>query len=467
MTYLFRARQRPLKTPFTWFYNPIHDLESVWWLFAWSTLNRDIYFIHPIPKTTSNAIVPGVVTRSRQRALRTLPGNDIDADDDQVVPAGFTQETRATRVRRVKRQHALALTLFVGQHVEKSRIPIIVAEGTLNDEVARKELLHPVIRICGEYLCTSRDLLADSYKKAEVSLAQLPKNANSVADRLHDQFKDLFDKANKYIGGLGVEISVRKLSTEHTGILGAEKLAQDRWEAAHAAELAQLRAEGAYRMFVAPKAKNEGSTKDALQPTSRRGKKSVDFRNHAHALSSVPEDLEIDTGSEPRPGPSTLLPSRTARAVLPPVPEEEEGVTTGQRLARTDRKRKQVDRDDAEVAATGPSRPTRASTRRNLALTAGSSAKPPPRQHSRRAPAHVTKVVPPLNRKRATPTAHSAAPVPVPIRPSRPQENAHALGTARAGEEPEEAARPSKKRRVEAEPNPKPGGRVLRPSRRP
>lgn len=484
MRYLFIGEQPEEEASLGWFYNPIHDMESVWWLFAWSTLNRDIYFVRPVsdsaPNTDASSSI-GVVTRSRQRKLRQQlvlpPGEEaIDADDDQIAPVGITQETRETRVQRIRRQHALALELFVSQGVDSLRVYILFATYTLRNELREQKPLHPAIRILGDHLCTSMGLLVNSYKTAEARLVQLPGKAKRVADKLHDQLKAIFDEANQYVGGLGVEVGVRKLSTEHKKILEAEKTAQERWRAAHAAELARLRAEGSYRLFVAGKNKLAGSSKDTPQPPSRRGKKSVGPsgerpRKHIHTLPSVPEGLEIGTGSESRPEPSTLSPLRTPRAVLPPVPEE--GVTNGPPLAGPNGKRKQVDCDDAEVATAGPSRPTRASTRKKLEPIADPSTEPPQRKPSRRAPARVAKVAlppPPPKRKRATPAAPSLAPAMNRGRSSRVRviENALATDTAHADEEPEEAPRPSKKRRVEAEakPNPKPGGRVLRPRKR-
>ena len=91
MKYLFIGEQPEEEASLRWFYNPIHDMESVWWLFAWSTLNRDIYFVRPVsdsaPNTDASSSI-GVVTRSRQRKLRQQlvlpPGEEaIDADDDQ------------------------------------------------------------------------------------------------------------------------------------------------------------------------------------------------------------------------------------------------------------------------------------------------------------------------------------------------------------------------------------------------
>lgn len=314
MKYLFKSRQRGRRTPLEWFYNPIHDLESVWWLFTWSTLNRDIYFVRRTLESGSDAAVPstspGVITRSRRRLREILSGNDIEADADQIVPLVLKQETKAARVQRVKRQHALASALFSAEGTHETRLYILLAENTLDDEIKEKAPLHPVIRILGEHLCAGRDLLVDGYRKAEGNLARLSKKASKVADGLHDQLKDIFDEANQYIGGLGVDIGVRKLSTEHERILEAEKIAKERWEAEHAEELARLRAEGVWRLFFASKNQNDDSSKSTSQPPSRRRKGNAGSsdegpRKRIHTIPSVPEDPEIDTcsGAHPGPGP--------------------------------------------------------------------------------------------------------------------------------------------------------------------
>lgn len=480
MIYLFVSNKMKLK----WFYNPIHDMESVWWLFAWTTLNRDIYFIHHTPESGPDTALPpsnpGVMTRSRRKILdeallqAQIPGNAIEADRDQIVPAGLTQETRVQRVQRVKQQHAFSTTMFIRGHTTSlARNNALRLLGYIDQQVVANNSLHPIVHVLGVHLCTGRDLLADTYTKAEADLARLPANASKVADGLHEQFKALFDDARKYLDSLSARVAVRKLSDEHRKILDAEQREKEELEAAGAAEKARQRAEGAYRLFAAAK----GSPKDTPQPSSTRRRKSAgpsDERpsTHYHPLPSVPEDPEIDTGSEPLPGPSTLLPPRTTHAVLPPVSEEGEGATSGSLLAGPSMKRKRVSRDEGEVAAAGPSRPTHAYTRRKVAPS--TSAEPSPRKPSRRAPTRAAKAAllppppPPPKRKRTTPAA--SAPAMNRGRPSRARvvETALATDTAHIDEEPEEVPRPSKKRRVEAaaKPDPKPGGRVLRPRKR-
>lgn len=465
MEYLFLVRESDKEKSPRWFYNPIHDMESVWWLFAWTTLNRDIYFIRRILESAPDTVVPssttGVVTRSRQRKLLQpqipIPGEDITADDDQIVPVGLAQESRATRVQRIKRQHAFALKLFVGQDVGGTRTHVVAMEIFLKKQLVQHDPLHPLLHILGDYLRNSRDLLADSYRKAEANLARLPGKANKVANKLHDQFKAIFDEANQCITGLGVEIGVRKLSNEHKKILEAETIAQKRWEAEHAAELARYDAETIHIIFEATD--EESGSHDPPQPSSGRGKRRAApsrgrSRKRVHTLPSVPEDPEVDPSSEPRPGPSTLLPSHATHVALPPVPEEEEGVTSAQTLARPSRKRKQADRGDGEATTAGPSRTTRASTRTKIASAAGPSAEPPPRKPSRRAPprAATGKVAPPPSqpkRKRAAPATRPTAPTRGHPPRARVVENAPAPDTAPDDGEPDEEPRQSKKRRVE------------------
>ena len=200
MRYLFPGAQPDEEASLRWFYNPIHDMESVWWLFAWSTLNRDIYFVRraldSAPTAASSSI--SVVTGSPQRKLRQQqvrpPGEEaIDADDDQIVPVGLTQETREMRVQRIKRQHALALELFVSQGVGSLRVYILFATYTLRNELREQQPFHPAIHILGDHLCTSMGLLVNSYRSKTLTLFINVVDAcspyfNPVADKYMELF---------------------------------------------------------------------------------------------------------------------------------------------------------------------------------------------------------------------------------------------------------------------------------------
>lgn len=63
-----------------------------------------------------------------------------------------------------------------------------------------------------------------------------------VADRLHEQLKTLFDKASEFVGTLGVEVCVYKLSGEYMKILYAGRIYDT-----------PQRAEGIYHLFMAPR----------------------------------------------------------------------------------------------------------------------------------------------------------------------------------------------------------------------
>lgn len=365
-TFMFQTRHGESMPE--WFYNPNHDLESIWWLYAWSTLNRDIYFVHPASEPRNGSVTlpssTGVLVDPHSRRLQGIGRQTrakshakiILVDEDQIVPTGLTQETREERVQRIKRQYAFASSLFVQNPGYPERFYVLATELTLKRQVREHRPLHPILRILGDHLCTGRNFLADSYRAAEASRVRLFDNA---ADELHDQLKGLFDAANKSVSNLGVQVGVRNLLVEHEKILEAGWIDSKKSEAARAADAARYDAETIRILFGDP---NEERSSDCAPgpalglgeghavPSSNRRRKEI-------RASSSNDGTVIDHSSDTHPNSPTFLDSEPVQA-LPALLEE-------QNVGHSKKRKRALDTDDGDDEVVGNSHSRRRRARNN------------------------------------------------------------------------------------------------------
>lgn len=144
--------ERERKTvPAPWFYNPLHDLESVFWLIAYYILSRDIY----------------------------LP-------DGLDWPSSFQQESETARAARIKAQYQIIEPLFI-QRDSYSRLHILRSFQDLHRQLTEAPL-HPALQEIGNHLVQVRNALIDQFLISEKTLPIPLDNASSVADDLHKQF---------------------------------------------------------------------------------------------------------------------------------------------------------------------------------------------------------------------------------------------------------------------------------------
>lgn len=477
-----------------WFYHPLNDLESVWWLAAWSILNRDIYFVRCSPTTdvSTTSTGAGMVTRAaRRRALadmlqqpRLSPSRQaLDVDNDQLVPSGATQETRVDRIRRIKAQYQFASMLFIPNRNIHTRSNIMHYSELLIDLFGNTKPLHPAISVLGGTLLDTRTLLIQSYREAEMDVTQLRTRAIDVAGGLHDQFRAIFDRAEGCIGRLDAEVHVRRLSDEHRKIMDAERMAIDEQKAALAVVEAQF---GVWKPRKKHNAQPETDLDTGLHqsrtiapanPVSEQ--RLGGTREHA-GPSDGPRRKRIRTlpsvSEVPEPGPegdaSGAFVDRLRSRALPPIPEEDGVPNEEEAVAGPSKKRRRVaDDEEPPTMMAGPSRVTRKSTRtKPNAPAAGPSTKPQRRKPTRQATA--TQVLPPApKRRRAEPTTHAPAVAPTRTRNSRARatEDVPVAAGAPEGEVGVQTTRPRKKPRIAAvdgPPNLNPGGRVLRPRKK-
>lgn len=477
-----------------WFYHPLNDLESVWWLAAWSILNRDIYFVRcsPAMDVSTASTGAGMVTRAACR--RTLAdmlqqprlspsGQTLDVDNDQLVPSGATQETRVDRVRRIKAQYYFASTLFIPNCNIHTRFIIMHDSEILTGLFEDAKPLHPIISVLGGTLLDTRTLLVQSYRDIEMDVTQLRTRAIDVAGGLCDQFRAIFDGAEGCIGRLDAEVHVRRLSDEHWKIMDAEKMAIDEQKAALAVVEAQF---GVWKPRKKLNARPETDLDTGLHqsrtiaPANPASEPLLEgTREHAGPYDG-PRRKRIRTlppvSEVPEPGPegdaSGAFVDRLGSQALPPIPEEDGVPNEEEAVAGPSKKRRRVaDDEEPPTMMAGPSRVTRKSTRtKPNASAAGPSTKP-----QRRKPTHqatATQVLPPApKRRRAEPAAHAPALAPTRTRNSRARatEDVPVAAGAPEGEVGVRTTRPRKRPRIAAvdeHPNSNPGGRILRPRKK-
>lgn len=122
---------------FYWSYNPLHDLESLWWTAKYFVDNKDTIFVSP--------------------------------EDEESVGGpqslGITQETALERAKRLHEQYAYARTLF--HHPGAGRLGALVASQTL-------PLIHPCLVEAGvpKLLDNIRLALHQRYCEVEKDLTQ-------------------------------------------------------------------------------------------------------------------------------------------------------------------------------------------------------------------------------------------------------------------------------------------------------
>lgn len=90
----------------TWFYNPIHDLESLFWLFVYFVHYRDIELVRVNPWHPRDPAPLDVVTPVTSEA-----SNEINRYHLKLPPN--LQEPEDERAERIKAQYGFAKGLFV------------------------------------------------------------------------------------------------------------------------------------------------------------------------------------------------------------------------------------------------------------------------------------------------------------------------------------------------------------------
>lgn len=137
----FSTRLRP-----AWFYNPMHDLESLWWIMAWFLFSKDF-----------------LVTRKTPLLRKIL----VHEEEDD-----------ATRHRRLKEQ------MYSSREVFGSKRPMVfMIDDELYDQM---QSLHPAVVDIGGLLEEARFDITEAYRKAEIDRQNIDITA---VDGLHDKLQ--------------------------------------------------------------------------------------------------------------------------------------------------------------------------------------------------------------------------------------------------------------------------------------
>lgn len=174
------------EAPVPWAYNPIHDLESIWWLAAFFTLNKDIVLL---PESHGEKLEGGHTLHMR------TPGGVIP------IPA----EDAISVANRVSTQARIMRTLF---HHSTKRQP------TFANGLATLGLrLHPALEAAGlvEALDSIRIRLVTRYRDAEAALSKTSPLIGPAPD-LCDDIMDILEDACGNLSMLSARVTVSDLA---------------------------------------------------------------------------------------------------------------------------------------------------------------------------------------------------------------------------------------------------------------
>lgn len=174
-----------------WFYNPLHDLESLFWLIAYYVLSRDIY----------------------------LP-------DALEWPPPFEQESDATRAARITAQYLSIEPLFIVRD-QNRRADLLTSFEELKRQLASTPL-HPVLFKTGQHLVAIRESLHLAYIEAEKSLPIPLSKAPTIAGGLYQWFSSNLHGMRRNLMDNNVShVQCRPLSAVYEMITAAKVVADE------------------------------------------------------------------------------------------------------------------------------------------------------------------------------------------------------------------------------------------------
>lgn len=171
-----------------WFYNPLHDMESVLWLLARQLLFQD-HYLHWVPDDKD------------PQAPAEPPGDNIVLQ---------TTETAEDRTRRIMAYFIFGHSLFVSR---TGRLGFVRDPRCLPNQLDHHHL-HPVVHWLGGVLTKMRDDLADEYIKHEADPTKID---HLCAEELHVKFSRVLGAAYMDFGDVEngrFEVMTRSLQAE-------------------------------------------------------------------------------------------------------------------------------------------------------------------------------------------------------------------------------------------------------------
>lgn len=254
-----------------WFYNPLHDMESMFWLMAYYVLFRDVY----------------------------LP-------DSPRFPPPFAEESEAERARRIKAQFEFVQCLFVQRDLSE-RQALMMVHNSLSDKL-KEAPLHPALRPIGVCLLQARSALHNAYTNAEKSLPILLADASSIASDLYMDFPSILHEMRQRLVDAGVgNLQGRHLSEAYGAIVVEEEERRQQKRQTVRETQTRLRRENEWNEYMAqntidePAARATGTLKRKQPPRSyaqddslRRSKRIAN-----RVIQLVESDDEEDTHVRP------------------------------------------------------------------------------------------------------------------------------------------------------------------------
>lgn len=164
----------------TWFYNPLHDFESIFWLTIHFFINKDFHCIPDMP-----ASAPGV-------------------PHEVLMVYSFEEESDEQRRSRIVNHWNFGRSLFAGR---AGRTDVLGMGGVLARFLS-KHPLHPALEPLDRTLERMREILVAAYIRIERNTSTIN---HTSARRLPKRFVKLLDGAVRHIGSTGHLIEIQSL----------------------------------------------------------------------------------------------------------------------------------------------------------------------------------------------------------------------------------------------------------------
>lgn len=162
---------QPIAAPL-WSYNPLHDMESIFWICLFYVLYRDVYCDPPLSD-----------------------------------PQGALLESREDREQRLRAQYAFGRTLFAARD---GRTPVMTSNDLLPRRLSAYPL-HPAITPFACLLESLREILVERFRAVERSDEPI---TNKCADDVYGVFIQEFRTALLHLQNIGCDVQVRSLQRE-------------------------------------------------------------------------------------------------------------------------------------------------------------------------------------------------------------------------------------------------------------
>lgn len=265
----------------TWFYNPLHDMESIFWIFARQVLYQDHYLCR-LDDTTVNHIVVPIGDKAVQ-----FP----------------TTEDPADRVRRIKAYSIVGDGLFVSR---THRHTLLTDSIQINMHLVAHPLF-PAVRPLGAILTMMRDTLVEQYEKWEAALDKID---HRCAEELHVAFMGMLKDAYHAIRNVeagNYNIMARSLQSEMAMIRDQEAM-----DTANKVPLTNS-ASGSTTSSKRSRSDADDSDEDAIAHPSKSARTAT---NHSPRRPSIEDIDSLPVVTVPRPAPVPKAgPKRTTRVV--------------------------------------------------------------------------------------------------------------------------------------------------------